>query len=158
VGGGNDQERARLERRAADSGVADQVSFAGVVADVAAEMARARVVALPSSCEGVPTALIEGMAAGRPVVATRTGHVASLIDDGVEGCLVDVGDIDALAGRLSELLGDGDRAQTMGLAARRRAASHDVRVVGRRLLGALCIAADRDRAPARRAADYRMAG
>jgi glycosyltransferase involved in cell wall biosynthesis len=137
VGGGSAAEAARLTALAAERGLADRVSLAGVVADVAPEIAAARVVALPSSCEGVPTALLEGMAAGRPVVATRVGHVASIVEDGVEGFLVAPGDVLALAERLLRLLTDRRLATEMGRAARRRAESHDVRVVARTLLASL---------------------
>ena len=148
IGGGNMQEAERLSQLARELGVHDDVSFAGVVRDVPAEIAQARVVALPSSCEGVPTALLEAMAAGRPVVATRVGHVNGIIDDGVEGFLFEVGDVPALTERLTRLLTAPALAHAMGEAARRRAASHDVRQVARELLDALRAAAGRHRSPA----------
>ena len=135
--GGGAAEGARLETLAAERGLAQRVSFAGVVADVAPELAAARIVALPSSCEGVPTALLEGMAAGRPVVATNVGHVSSIVEDGVEGFLVAPGDLTALTWRLTQLLTDPTLTARMGEAARRRAAAHDVRAVARTLLAAL---------------------
>jgi glycosyltransferase involved in cell wall biosynthesis len=141
VGGGNDAEAARLAALAAERGLAGAVSFSGPCADVAPELAAARVVALPSSCEGVPTALLEGMAAGRPVVATAVGHVASIVDDRVEGFLVAPGDIAALAERVTRLLMDPVMARQMGRAARARAATHDVRLIARTLLEALKAAA-----------------
>jgi glycosyltransferase involved in cell wall biosynthesis len=113
------------------------VSIARDCLDPAPEIERARIVALPSSCEGVPTALLEGMAAGRPVVSTDVGHVSSIVDDGVEGFLVPVGDVSLLAHRLATLLGNEALATQMGRAARRRAAAHDVRRVARTLLGVL---------------------
>jgi glycosyltransferase involved in cell wall biosynthesis len=137
VGGGAPAEIARLTALAAENHLSDRVSFAGITADVAPEIAAARVVALPSSCEGVPTALLEGMAAGRPVVASRVGHVASIVDDGVEGFLVETGDVEALGDRLLRLLMDAGLAGRMGEAARRRAAAHDVRVIAATLLAAL---------------------
>jgi glycosyltransferase involved in cell wall biosynthesis len=137
VGGGSGPEAARLIALAAERGLSDRVSLAGVTRDVVPEMASARIVALPSSCEGVPTALLEGMAAGRPVVATNVGHVASIVDEGMEGFLVAPGDILSLAERLLRLLSDPALAARMGQAARRRAAAHDVRVVARTLLDAL---------------------
>ena len=137
VGGGTPADIGRLSALAAEQRVSDRVSFAGVAADVVPEIAAARVVALPSSCEGVPTALLEGMAAGRPVVASRVGHVATIVDDGVEGFLVETGDIDALAERLLRILTDTALAARMSEAARRRAAAHDVRVIAGMLLGAL---------------------
>lgn len=137
VGGGNDRERERLAQVAADLGVASQVSFAGAVRDVAAEVAQARVVALPSSTEGVSTALIEGMAAGRPIVATRVGHLHTIVDDGVEGFFVEVGDVRMMADRIVRLLRDTPLAAAMGQAGRRRAARHDVADVARDVVSAL---------------------
>jgi len=141
VGGGNERERTRLTRLAADLGLAGHVSCAGAVRDVAAEVAQARVVALPSSTEGVSTALLEGMAAGRPVVATRVGHLHTIIDEGVEGFFVEVGDVRALADRLVRLLCNPALAHAMGDAARRRASTHDVGDVARDVLNALRTAA-----------------
>ncbi|MGE0593364.1 MAG: glycosyltransferase family 4 protein [Vicinamibacterales bacterium] len=137
VGGGQAEEAARLQSLARTLGMAQAVSIAGLSRDVRTEMAQASVVALPSSCEGVPTALLEGMAAGRPVVATRVGHVASIVDDGVEGFLVEVGDVPALADRLVRLLTHPSLHARMGVAARRRAAAHDVPRVAAHLLGVL---------------------
>src|SRR6185503_10797640 len=97
VGGGNDRERDRLKQLTANLDLLSHVSFAGAVRDVAGEVAQARVVALPSSTEGVSTALIEGMAAGRPIVATRVGQLDTIIDQGVEGFFVEVGDVSAMA-------------------------------------------------------------
>jgi glycosyltransferase involved in cell wall biosynthesis len=143
VGGGNAGERERLARLAVERGVASAVSFAGAVDDVAPELAAAHLMALPSACEGVPTALLEAMAAGRPVVATRVGHVPSIVDDGVEGWLVDLGDIDALAQRIVLTLTDAGIRDRMGRAARCRARNHDVREVAHRQLGALRAARQR---------------
>ena len=141
VGGGSAAEAARLTMLAAERGLAGRVSLAGVTADVAPEIASSRIVALPSSCEGVPTALLEGMAAGRPVVATNVGHVASIVDEGVEGFLVTPGDVLTVAERLLRLLTDTTLAARMGKAARARAASHDVRAIARTLLESLRAAA-----------------
>jgi glycosyltransferase involved in cell wall biosynthesis len=137
VGGGNADERMRLATLACALGLEDAIGFAGQVGDVSREVSAARVAALPSSCEGVPTALLEAMAAGRPVVATRVGHVASIVDDGIEGFLVEVGDVAAIADRLTRLLTDASLAQSMGVAARTRAERHDVRQIAEELLDAL---------------------
>jgi glycosyltransferase involved in cell wall biosynthesis len=126
VGGGNAAEASRLAALARGGNVGTAVTFAGMVRDVAPEIAAARIVALPSSCEGVPTVLLEAMAAGRPVVATRVGHISSIVDNGVEGFLVPVGDITALSHRVIALLNDPALAASMGHAGRRRAARHDV--------------------------------
>ena len=137
VGGGNAAEAERLRALAESLGVSDAMALTGTLADVAPEIAAARVIALPSSCEGAPTALLEGMAAGRPVVASAVGHVATIVGDGVEGFLVGVGDVPALADRLTQLLTDPALAARMGEAARARSDEHDVRVVARRSLQTL---------------------
>jgi glycosyltransferase involved in cell wall biosynthesis len=79
-------------------------------------MRAARVVVLPSRAEGMPMALTEAMGAGRPFVATPVGGVPELARGGV---LVEVGDVDALAMRLTELLGDPRLAAHIGEGGRR---------------------------------------
>jgi glycosyltransferase involved in cell wall biosynthesis len=141
VGGGDVAAHAALIERARTAGVADALTFAGHVSDVVPEMARARVAALPSSCEGVPTVLLEAMAAGRPVVSTRSGHIESIITDGIEGFLVPVGDVTGLADRLIRILSEPALAARMSEAARRRAVRHDVGRVAQTLLDTLVAAA-----------------
>ena len=141
VGGGNLAEARRLSVLAQECDVDDCVELVGTKADVVPEIAAARVIALPSSCEGVPTALLEGMAAGRPVVATDVGHVSSIVTTRVEGFLFTPGDVETLAERLTWLLTDAALAERMGRAARKRAMEHDVRTVARTLLDALVAAA-----------------
>ena len=63
---------------------------------VTAELARARALVLPSFAEGVPVVLMEAMASGRAVIATRITGVQELVEDGVSGRLVSAGDADAL--------------------------------------------------------------
>jgi glycosyltransferase involved in cell wall biosynthesis len=131
VGAGDEAARRQLRTHADRVGVADVVSLAGHRVDVVPEIEAARVMALPSSCEGVPTVLLEAMAAGRPVVAARSGHVESIVTDGVEGFVVEVGDVPGLADRITRLLLEPETAARMGTAARARAAHHDVpRIAG----------------------------
>ena len=77
-------------------------------------------VALPSYAEGLPMAILEGMAAGLPAIATRIGSIPAMIDDGVEGFLVSTGDVEALAARICRLAQDAALRRRMGQAARRR--------------------------------------
>lgn len=72
------------------------------------------VVALCSSQETAPMALSVAMAMGRPVVATGVGGVPWLVEDGSSGYLVDVGDVDAIAVHLTELLKDGRKRREFG--------------------------------------------
>jgi glycosyltransferase involved in cell wall biosynthesis len=133
VGTGDENEMRLLSAKARELGLADAFTLAGVSRDIAGELLRSRVVALTSGSEGVPTALLEGMAAGRPVVTTDAGHVRSIVDDGVEGFVVPVGDVAALAQRLSLLLSNRTLAAVMGRRGRERAARHSVERVAQRL-------------------------
>jgi glycosyltransferase involved in cell wall biosynthesis len=69
----------------------------------------------------MPNAVLEYMAAARPIVVTSVGATSQLISDGVEGLLVPPGDARALAGAIEQLLQSPERARNLGLAARRRA-------------------------------------
>lgn len=145
VGADDGGEGARLVRLAAAHGFARACELVGRRADVAGDLAASRVFALPSGCEGVPTAMLEAMAAGRPVVVTDVGHITSVVTDGVEGYVVPPGDIAALTDRLRRLVADPAAAGRMGLAARVRAKSHDVGAVAARLRDVL-VAAGREQA------------
>jgi glycosyltransferase involved in cell wall biosynthesis len=81
------------------------------------------------------------MAAGRPVIATRVGHVESIVSDGVEGFLVEPGDVQGMANRSLELLLDRGLAARLGAAGRARAAGHDVKTIAAKLLDVLWAAA-----------------
>ncbi len=83
-------------------------------------MQAARIYLLPSYNEGLPMSVLEAMAAGLPVITTPVGGIPEAVTDGVEGFLVQPGDVDALAGRLAQLLRDDALTQQMGAAARRK--------------------------------------
>ena len=70
--------------RIADAGLSDAITLAGSQSQIERELAMARVVALPSISEGVPTVVLEAMAAARPVVAMRVGHIGHVLTDGSE--------------------------------------------------------------------------
>ena len=119
VGDGSD--RANLETLAADLGVRDAVIFTGMYTDdMLALNTSFDVVAFSSLREGLPYAILEGMAAGRPIVATRVGGIPEQIEDGLSGLLVPPGDAVAMARGLVALLTDPERAAALGRAARAR--------------------------------------
>jgi glycosyltransferase involved in cell wall biosynthesis len=125
---------AELPERAGGAGVADMVRFLGHRDDIPRLMAAADLVALPSRAEGVPSALLEAMAARRAVVATAVGGVGEAVADGVEGRLVAAGDGAGFAAALAELLLDPARAAAMGERGRARvAAGFRVEATARRL-------------------------
>lgn len=117
-GGARDAELRALTR---SLGIADRTRFTGVRRDVPRLLAGLDVSCLSSVHEGVPLTVLESMAAGLPVVATDCGAVRDLVDEGVTGHLVPVGDVAALAVRLGELAADPSRRHRLGAAGRARA-------------------------------------
>lgn len=90
----------------------------------------ARAVVVPSVWDDpCPTVVLEAMAAGRPVVAARSGGIVDMVVDGSTGRLVEPGDVTALSGALSEILADPERAQRMGAAGRDRAREFTITAV-----------------------------
>lgn len=114
--------RQHLEQLAAELGIADRTAVPGPVnpEDVARYYRDADLFCLPSYNEGLPMAMLEAMAHGLPVVATRVGAIPEAVSDGVEGRLYPAGDVTALADCLRELLDEHGPARRMGQAARAR--------------------------------------
>ena len=102
---GEGEQRAVLERRAHELGVAEDVALPGFVRNPFAFMARAGVYVLSSEFEGLPGTLIQAMACGCPVVATdcRSGP-REILQDGRFGALVRVGDVNAMAEAIASVL------------------------------------------------------
>jgi len=115
-------QRQMLLDLAAQLGVANRVEMPGpmVGADKDDYLRSASCFCLPSYDEGLPMSLLEAMAMGLPVVATRVGAIPEAVSDGREGLLFAPGDIDALAAHLQRLLDDPRQAQAIGGAGRER--------------------------------------
>jgi glycosyltransferase involved in cell wall biosynthesis len=124
---------ADTRRLAAELGLDGTVVFAGFRTDAARLAAAFDVFTLASTYEGLPIALIEAMALGRPAVVTRVGGTPEVVADGAQGLLVPPRDPDALAGGLLRLLGDPALRARMGEAARARALDFDIRKAVRRV-------------------------
>lgn len=103
---GDGPDRSRLEQLARDRGVGDRVRFLGFQANPWRFIARADVFVLTSSYEGFGNVLIEAMACGTPVVATRSPGTVEIVEHEKNGLLVDH-DAQAVAGAVNRLLGDG---------------------------------------------------
>jgi glycosyltransferase involved in cell wall biosynthesis len=116
VGDGPDRET--VEQRAHELGIVRDSLFLGYQDKVADYYAAFDALILPSANEGTPVSAIESLAGGRPVVATRVGGVPDVVRDGVDGFLVDPGDIDAMAERLARLAADPPLRHRMGEAGR----------------------------------------
>ena len=116
---GDGPEREALEQRARELGVSARTTFLGERADVERLLPAMDVFVLSSREEGIPNALLEAMAAGRPSVATAVGGTPEVLEDGVTGWLVPPADPAALAAALEQTLADPDEARRRGEAARR---------------------------------------
>jgi glycosyltransferase involved in cell wall biosynthesis len=105
-----------LRQQAAGLGLGEVVRFLGPLppAALAARLASATLLALPSLSEGLPRVLLEAMAAGRPVIASRVGGIPEIVQDGVTGFLVPPGDDAALAERILRLVEHAPEAAAMG--------------------------------------------
>ncbi|MDL2290956.1 glycosyltransferase [Desulfovibrio sp. OttesenSCG-928-F20] len=117
---GEGECRADLEQRAAAEDLRGRVFFHSGAADVRPFLHRAGVFVLSSDQEGTPNALLEAMACGLPVVATRTGGCVEAIEHERSGLLVPCNDAPALAGAIARLLGDAGQRAAFGRAARAR--------------------------------------
>ncbi|MCI0456895.1 MAG: glycosyltransferase [Gemmataceae bacterium] len=118
---GEGELRPRLEGLIQEHGLAGRFVLPGSVADVPAFLAGLDVAVLCSRSEGMSNALLEYMAAGRPIVATAVGGNAELIEPEQHGLLVPEGDQTRLAQAIDWLLRDPGWAARLGTAARRRA-------------------------------------
>lgn len=113
---GDGPERPRLEALARQLGLADRVRFLGFVAQMQDLYLAADVLFFPSLFEGTPMAVLEAMATGLPIVASRIDGTAEILTDGVDALLVPTGQNQVFGERLESLLQDPSLAQ--GLAQR----------------------------------------
>jgi len=121
---GSGPEEAQLRRYAEALGVADVVSFRGPVfgEDKIQLLVDADALVLASYSEGLPYALLEGMAAGAAVVATRVGAIPDVVIDGVHGLLVPPRDPEAIACAIGRLASDQESLARMSAACQKRIA------------------------------------
>jgi glycosyltransferase involved in cell wall biosynthesis len=97
---------AELREAVAKRKLTEAIRFMGELSDARSAIAKMSVLALPSHIEAFPLVLLEAMASRVPVVATAVGGVAELVEDGVTGVIVPVGEPAALARAIARLLGD----------------------------------------------------
>jgi glycosyltransferase involved in cell wall biosynthesis len=121
---GEGRLRAELEGLRRDRGLEDMIVFAGWV-PAAAEVAVPAfdIFFQPSLWEAMSVAVLEAMAAGKPVVVTRVGENPHIVADGVDGMLVNAGDIDGMAAVLGRLIDDPDLRHRFGVAAAAKVAN-----------------------------------
>lgn len=118
---GEGELRTKLEMLIAEKGLTDRISMPGNVNDIADRIGRARIFTLTSNTEGMPNSIMEAMALGIPVIATDCpcGGPATLIEHGVNGLLVPVGDAFALADAFRRIFEDREFEQKLRENARR---------------------------------------
>jgi glycosyltransferase involved in cell wall biosynthesis len=121
AGGGKPVHLRPLEQLAQSLGIQNQVTFLGVIRNVPELLMHSQICVLSTHHEGMPLALIEGMAAGCAVIGSDVPGVREIIQDGVDGVLVTAKNASALADTLERLLRDPDFAQTLGQAGREKA-------------------------------------
>ncbi len=118
---GDGPDRSKAEYLAIDRGVRDRVHFLGKQDSVSDLLPLADLMIMPSEMESFGLAALEAMACRVPTIATRVGGVPELVDDGVNGLLFPVGDIEAMAQASIALLQDENRLEEMRIASRRTA-------------------------------------
>ena len=120
---GDGELRAPLIDMTRKANLTAHVLFLGLRSDIPQILESARLFALPSLWEGLSIALLEAMAAGLPVVASRVSGTNEVMIDGVTGLLVPAKNSKALAEAICELIEDPQRAAEMGMAGKRRVVS-----------------------------------
>lgn len=118
AGGGSRRLRQQAEQLVHRLGLQAQVHFLGNVSDLPQRLAQTQIFVLSTHWEGMPLALVEGMAAGCACVGSRVVGVQEVIEDQVNGLLVPENDAHALAAALKTLLADTALAESLGRQAR----------------------------------------
>jgi glycosyltransferase involved in cell wall biosynthesis len=138
--------RAELERQAREAGIAAHLHFLGFRTDLPQCLGCLDLLVHPADMEGLGVSLLQGAAAGLPLIGSRAGGIPEIVRDGESGLLVAPGDVDALATAMNRLLGDRELARRLGEGGRRLVAERfDVRAmvagnlaVYRAVLGEAC--------------------
>lgn len=117
-----DGEQGKVERFAQSSGVTDNIYLPGWVdqSDGLRLRNESWIYVMPSYNEGLPMSVLEAMSSGLPIVSSPVGGIPDAVSDGVEGFLVEPGDVDRLAESIEKLLDDHELRQRMGMAAREK--------------------------------------
>jgi len=118
---GDGPDRSAAEFIAHSQGIQDRVHFLGKQSSVSEILPLADLLLMPSELESFGLVALEAMACRVPTIATRVGGVPELIEDGVNGRLFPVGDVEGMAAAAAELLRDPERYEAMAEAARKTA-------------------------------------
>ncbi len=122
---GEDQYEQEVRQLPRQLGIQDSVEFSGFRDDIGRAIAELDLLVHASTIgEPFGQVIIEGMAAGKPVVATNGGGVPEIVEDGRTGILVPMADVEAMASAISQVLSDPVSAKAMGIRARQSVADH----------------------------------
>jgi L-malate glycosyltransferase len=114
---GDGPERATLEHEATRLGLSDQITFMGRITDVNSVLRTGKILVLTSRSEGMSIAMAEAMGCGLPAIAADVGELGELIDNGVNGWLIEPDNIQQYADRAIELLADPSKWESFSRAA-----------------------------------------
>lgn len=128
---GDGPERQKLEEMAEGLGI--EAIFTGTRRDIYDIMSVIDILVLSSLNEGLGRVLLEAMAAGKPIVATKVGGVPEVVTDGLTGILVPPSDPHSMAFGIKELLKNPERMAMMGEICRKRAEEFDIKIAVDRL-------------------------
>ena len=117
---GDGSQRQRLQQAVLESGLQEDVEMIGFVSDIPGFLSTIDIFVLPSLYEGLGVAVLEAMAAGKPVVATKVGGIPELVSDPATGLLVPAMDSQALAQAIERLISQKGLLQQMGEKGRER--------------------------------------
>jgi len=111
---GEDMMKGHLQNQVQQMGIQNNVQFLGERKDVPKLLATADICVLPSLSEGMSNAILEYMAAAKPVIATRVGGNPELVRDGFNGLLVEKENVQELTEALLKLIRDNEKRKVMG--------------------------------------------
>jgi glycosyltransferase involved in cell wall biosynthesis len=121
--------RRDLEQLAQELGLRNTVKFVGYQKDVGSWLRRAKVFVLTSDSEGLPLSTMEAMMCGLPVIASSVGDLPDLVNDGINGYLIQERTPDDFAKRILELLTNGEQLGRFARAARHTGERYNVQTV-----------------------------
>jgi glycosyltransferase involved in cell wall biosynthesis len=118
---------AKLKKITEETNVQDNVVFYGPIngKEKFEAFSAANIVAVPSLYEGFGMLLLEAMAAGKPLVATNTGAAPEIVQNGKNGILANLGDVEDLAGKIIKLLSDDQLMQLISQESRKTVEAFD---------------------------------
>jgi len=132
---GEGPERERLERLSKELGLEGYVRFTGFISqeEVAKYLQSSSIFVLPSLTEGVPRSILEAMACGMFIIATRVGGIPDVVTEGRNGFLIEPSDVHALYEAIRRALKSPELVRSIGEENRRSVGKYDVEMIGRRI-------------------------